>query len=129
MIHLLVFRKFPVYIIILKVTSSLQNHQEELSSTNHVNANSKGSRVVTEGESPVVIRPRRQSAPWVGPPEVPYPNWDHMVGSSRPISPAAVVTVGLLQQSKGNTRHGSLGLDFDEAYISEVQKSTYNHRI
>ncbi|KAG0574458.1 hypothetical protein KC19_VG263600 [Ceratodon purpureus] len=98
------------------------NHQEELSSTNHVNANSKGSRVVTEGESPVVIRPRRQSAPWVGPPEVPYPNWDHMVGSSRPISPAAVVTVGLLQQSKGNTRHGSLGLDFDEAYISELSQ-------
>lgn len=102
------------------MSKSLQNHQEELSSSNYVKADSKGPKVIVEGESPVAIRPRRQSAPWVSPPEVPNPNWDQTGGGSRPISPVVAAAAGLLQQSKGNTKHGSIGLDFDEAYIAEV---------
>ena len=98
----------------------LQNHQEELLPSNHVKANAKGPRLVVEGDLPVVIKPRRQSAPWIPPPEIPHPNWDQMGGGSRPISPAVAAAAGLLQQTMNNTKHGSLGLDFDEAYIAEV---------
>lgn len=68
-------------------------------------------------DAPVVIRPRRQSAPWVGPPEVPNPNWDQMGGGSRPMSPAVAAAAALLQQTKGNSKHGSLESNFDEAVL------------
>ena len=104
--------------------------------SNNIKGNAKGPRVVVEGDSTPIIRSRRQSAAWVGPPEVPNSIRDQLGGGSRPIPTAVATAAVLLQQNTNDTKYGSLGRDFDEAfmlkstaapagaYIVEVRKSS-----
>lgn len=82
----------------LHLSTSCQTHQEELLANQSKGA-TRGSKLV-EGDIPVAIRPRRQSA-WSGPSEVPNPNWDPVGGGNKPVIPA-ITTASLLPVNKAN---------------------------
>lgn len=94
---------------------SRQTHQEELQAIPNKGI-IRGPKPV-EGDIQGAHRPRRQSAPWSGPPDVSNPNWDPTGGGNKPIPPAATTAALKLPNKVNGSPRGSLVSSLDEAVV------------